>query len=79
MKFKDLQEGEKFISWPLPEDIEESWKPFYIFIKIAKGLSPAFPPGRMEFEYLDNMVNAVRLKDGNLSNMPDDMEVLKIE
>ena len=68
MKFKDLQIGEKFIAQPSEEDNLTSNMPFYIFMKIIL------------VENYDTMDgNAVRLKDGSLSHMPDGMEVLKVE
>lgn len=65
MKFGDLKQGEKFIS--IPDDDDEP-RPYWIFIKIEQ----------VGIEYCD-VGNAIRLKDGNLSHMPDIMEVVKVE
>lgn len=67
MKVKDLKRGDRFICSPHPDD-EDNGKPYYIFMKIALVENHDIMDG-----------NAVRLKDGILSTMPDDMEVLKVE
>ena len=71
MKFKDLNRGDKFIGYPHDDTqfptLDE--RPYYVFIKTAD----------LEIITTGNWINAIRIKDGQHSKMPDNMEVLRIE
>ncbi len=66
-KFEKLEKEEKFIVAPTEEDEVNSENPFFIFTKIKRSLAKG------------GMHNAVRLKDGLLSHMPPDMNVVRLE
>ncbi len=71
MKFKDLKKGDKFISYP---DDDNDENPYYIFIKIDivdgdGGYKDGIPL----------FYNAVKEYSGILSNMTDNMKVVKIK
>ena len=75
MKFKDLQKGEKFITYPLPpdEDDLDDNRPFWIFMKIESVKSTNKYENEIPLRW-----NAIRERDGILSEMPDDMLIVHI-
>lgn len=71
LTFGKLQKGQNFIVAPTDDDNETSddlKKPYHIFKKIDNIEEPD-----------GSYVNAVKLCDGNLSGMPDQMEVILVK
>lgn len=72
-KFKDLKIGTKFITFPIDGDNSGHGGylgSHYIFIKFA---------GNKKTKYSLVSGNSIRLKDGNVSAMTDEMKVIIVE
>ncbi len=70
LTFGELEEGDKFIGFPLPGDNEGHGGyrgTHYVFIKIPLSEGYAFP------------YNAIRMTDGMSSQFPDSSFVVKVE
>lgn len=79
LKFGELAVGGRYISLPFPGD-NDGHGGFvgakYIFQKIK----PVIPVGsRREFDQDNLPENAVRIRDGVLSNHPDGMSIIRVE
>lgn len=71
MKFKDLKRGDRFIAYP-DDDLSE--KPYFIFIKTDAVESTDIYEDEIPMHW-----NAIKECSGVPSQMPDGMEVLKVE